>query len=266
MSTIVGKASPLLRMAGITKRFGGTIANDAIDLDLNRGEIVGLLGENGAGKTTLMNVLFGHLVPDTGAVVVADAEGRAVSLPPGSPGAALRAGVGMVHQHFTLADNFDVIENVGLGTQGLWSPWLDRARVRRRLMGLIDATGLDVRLNVRIGDLSIGERQRVELLKALYRGARVLILDEPTTVLTPLAGGGLGHGAEGAGGAGDRRPLHRPQARRDRGLVRPRRRPAAAAGRCSTYRSGRRPRPNWRGRWSSARCRRCQRTAAVRVP
>ena len=202
MSRTAGGGLPLLRMAGITKRFGNVIANDAIDLDLGGGEIVGLLGENGAGKTTLMNVLFGHLVPDAGAVVVADAEGRALLLPPGSPRAALQAGVGMVHQHFTLADNLDAIENVGLGTQPLWSPRLDRARVRRRLASLIDATGLDVRLNVRIGDLSIGERQRVELLKALYRGARVLILDEPTAVLTRSQAAGLGTALRALAGRG----------------------------------------------------------------
>ncbi|MEQ9178611.1 MAG: ATP-binding cassette domain-containing protein, partial [Nitratireductor sp.] len=115
-------ATPVLRLHNITKRFGPLVANDAISLELRRGEVVALLGENGAGKTTLMNILFGHYVADEGTV---EAFGK--TLPPGDPRAALEAGVGMVHQHFTLADNMTVLENIALGTQSSWSPRFDRA-------------------------------------------------------------------------------------------------------------------------------------------
>lgn len=170
----------VLKLSGITQRFGDVIANDAIDLELHRGEVLALLGENGAGKTTLMNILFGHYVPDAGTI---EAFGR--PLPHGSPRAALDAGIGMVHQHFTLADNLTVLDNVILGTEGLWRAWSDRRKGRRRLEALASRFGLTVDPSARVGTLSIGERQRVEILKALYRDVRVLILDEPTAVLTP---------------------------------------------------------------------------------
>jgi simple sugar transport system ATP-binding protein len=170
----------VLRLAGISKRFGELQANDAIDLVVHRGEIVALLGENGAGKTTLMNILFGHYVADAGEI-----EAFGQKLPPGSPGAAIRAGIGMVHQHFTLADNLSVLENVALGTESLWRPLSRLGPARRRLSALSQRFGLTVDPDARVGDLSVGERQRVEILKALYRDARLLILDEPTAVLTP---------------------------------------------------------------------------------
>ncbi len=170
----------VLRLAGITKRFGPLLANDAISLDLHRGEVLALLGENGAGKTTLMNILFGHYVADAGEISV-----FGQTLPPGSPRAALAQGVGMVHQHFTLADNLTVLDNVMLGTEPLWRAKSRRAEARRRLAELSDSFGLAVRPDARVADLSVGERQRVEILKALYRDARILILDEPTAVLTP---------------------------------------------------------------------------------
>ena len=176
----------VLRLSGITKRFGPLVANDAISLTLREGEVLALLGENGAGKTTLMNILFGHYVADEGSV---EAFGR--PLPPGSPRAALEAGIGMVHQHFTLADNLSVLDNVAVGTEPLWRLWSDRSAARRRLLDLAERFGLGVRPDALVGDLSVGERQRVEILKALYRDARILILDEPTAVLTPQESAGL---------------------------------------------------------------------------
>ena len=170
----------VLRLSGITKRFGPLVANDGISLSLGRGEVVALLGENGAGKTTLMNILFGHYTADEGTV---DVFGQ--RLPPGQPGAALAAGVGMVHQHFTLADNMSVLDNILLGTEPLWSPRLGRGAARRRVAQLAQDFGLAVDPDARVAALSVGERQRVEILKALYRDARILILDEPTAVLTP---------------------------------------------------------------------------------
>jgi general nucleoside transport system ATP-binding protein len=171
---------PVLRLAGITKRFGPLLANDAISLEVQRGEVLGVLGENGAGKSTLVNILFGHYVADAGSIEVFGSP-----LAPGQPKAALAAGIGMVHQHFTLADNLSVLDNVTLGTEALWAP---RSRRREARAGLLETSrrfGLVADPEARVADLSVGERQRVEILKALYRGARILILDEPTAVLTP---------------------------------------------------------------------------------
>ncbi len=179
MSLVAAAAEVVLRLDGISKRFGALLANDAISLSLRRGEVVALLGENGAGKTTLMNILFGHYLADAGSVEVF---GRL--LPPGHPRAALNAGVGMVHQHFTLADNLTVLDNIRLGTEPLLSvrgPQTARARIS----ALSRDFGLAVPPDARVADLSVGERQRVEILKALFRDARILILDEPTAVLTP---------------------------------------------------------------------------------
>ena len=171
--------APVLRLEGITKRFGTLVANRDVTLELGRGEILALLGENGAGKTTLMNILFGHDRADAGRVL---AFGR--ELPPGRPGAAIGAGIGMVHQHFALAPNLSVIENVLAGTESLWRLRSDRTRARVKLRALSARFGLAVDPDAMVGDLSVGERQRVEILKPLYRDARVLILDEPTAVLT----------------------------------------------------------------------------------
>lgn len=170
----------VLRLDAITKYFGPLAANDQISLTLHQGEMLALLGENGAGKTTLMSILFGHYTADSGRVEVM---GR--PLPPGSPRAALEAGVGMVHQHFTLADNMSVLENIMLGTEPLWGLRRNSRRARTKLAGLMDRFRLRVDPDAMIRALSVGERQRVEILKVLYRDARILILDEPTAVLTP---------------------------------------------------------------------------------
>ena len=172
--------TPVLRLQGITKRFGSLVANDAISLDLARGEVLALLGENGAGKSTLVSILFGHYVADAGRI-----EAFGQPLPPGNPKAALAAGIGMVHQHFTLADNLSVLDNVMLGTEPLWQLFSRRAAARARLVETGVRFGLQVNPDALIADLSVGERQRVEILKALFRGAKILILDEPTAVLTP---------------------------------------------------------------------------------
>ncbi|PLS21508.1 ABC transporter ATP-binding protein [Neptunicoccus cionae] len=170
----------VLRLDGITKRFGELTANDAVSFSLAKGEVVALLGENGAGKTTLMNILFGQYTADNGTVSV-----FGKTLPPGNPRAALDAGVGMVHQHFTLADNMTVQENITLGTRPLFSARLDRKEARKRIIELSERFHLAVSPDAKVGSLSVGERQRVEILKALYRDVRILILDEPTAVLTP---------------------------------------------------------------------------------
>jgi ABC-type uncharacterized transport system ATPase subunit len=170
----------ILKLSKITKRFGPVVANEDISFSLGKGEIVALLGENGAGKTTLMSILFGHYVADKGSVEVFGEK-----LIPGSPRAALEAGVGMVHQHFTLADNMSVLDNIMLGTESLRGFKSNRKGAANRLKNLMDRFGLTVNPKALVKDLSVGEQQRVEILKVLYRDAKILILDEPTAVLTP---------------------------------------------------------------------------------
>ena len=172
--------APVLRLTSITKRFGALVANDAISLELRGGEVLALLGENGAGKSTLVSILFGHYTADEGQIEV-----FGQPLPAGNPRAALDAGIGMVHQHFTLADNLSVLDNVMLGSEPLWQPFTRRRLARAKLLAVAQRFGLSVAPDAKVGNLSVGERQRVEILKALYRGARILILDEPTAVLTP---------------------------------------------------------------------------------
>ncbi len=157
-------ALPVLKLHGISKRFGALLANDAIDLALASGEIVALLGENGAGKTTLMNILFGHYVADAGEVLLADEAGDWSELERGSPLAALKAGIGMVHQHFTLAENLTGFENIILGVEPWFSLGGGRAKAKAHLAGLMQRTGLVVSLDVPVENLAVGERQRVEIL------------------------------------------------------------------------------------------------------
>ncbi|MDP2367985.1 ABC transporter ATP-binding protein [Rhodoferax sp.] len=156
------------------------MANEDISLDLKAGEVLALLGENGAGKSTLVSILFGHYTADRGEIRVSGQ-----LLAPGDPKAALAAGIGMVHQHFTLADNLSVLDNVMMGSEPLFQPFTCKAAAAEKLMAMARRFGLAVDPKALVGGLSVGERQRVEILKALYRGARILILDEPTAVLTP---------------------------------------------------------------------------------
>jgi len=170
-----------LELRGITKRFGSLVANDHIDLVVEPGEIHALLGENGAGKSTLMNVLYGFYDPDDGEILVDD-----VPVAFAGPGEAMAAGIGMVHQHFMLVPVFTVAENVVLGHEPVRGGGLiDLAAARRRVREISDRFGFDVDPDARIEDLTVGAQQRVEIIKALSRSAKVLILDEPTAVLTP---------------------------------------------------------------------------------
>ena len=178
-------SAPLLELRGIDKRFGPVHANRSVDLVVHHREVLGLLGENGAGKTTLMNILFGIYRADAGEIRI---EGRAVTIR--SPADALAAGIGMVHQHFQLVDRHSVLENLMVGEPGRRG-LLDRAGTRARLAEIGARYGLPLDPDRTVGSLSVGERQRLEIVKALYRGARVLILDEPTSVLTPQEADGL---------------------------------------------------------------------------
>jgi ABC-type uncharacterized transport system ATPase subunit len=171
---------PVLEMRGITKRFPGVLANEDITLDVRRREIHALLGENGAGKSTLMNILYGLVTPDAGEIHL---DGRAVTIR--DPADAIARGIGMVHQHFMLVPVLSVVENVILGREVMNGPLLGLREAARRIRDLGSQLGFDVDPWARVEHLSVGQQQRVEILKAIYRGARILVLDEPTAVLTP---------------------------------------------------------------------------------
>ncbi|HEX9377531.1 MAG TPA: ABC transporter ATP-binding protein [Actinomycetota bacterium] len=173
-------AVPMLEMRGITKRFPGVVANDRIDFDVRAGEVHTLLGENGAGKSTLMRVLYGLYKADEGEIRIG---GESVSIT--SPAAAIQHGVGMIHQHFMLVPTLTVAQNVALGLKSSRGPLTDLDRVSARIDQLSKGYGLKVEPDAFVWQLSVGERQRVEIMKALYRNATLLVLDEPTAVLTP---------------------------------------------------------------------------------
>ena len=170
----------LLEMHNITKRFARTLANDNVDFTLREGEIRAILGENGAGKSTLMNMLYGLIKKDSGVIIW---KGGELSI--NSPAEAIKAGIGMIHQHFQLVEKFTVLENIILGRkEGKWIE-LPMAAAEKRIMELSESYGLNIKPRARIEDLTVGEQQRVEIVKALYRQSNLLIMDEPTAVLTP---------------------------------------------------------------------------------
>ena len=172
--------APAVEMRGITKTFPGVTANDGVDFTVNKGEIHGLLGENGAGKTVLMSVLYGLYRPDSGEIIV---DGVRVEIE--SPAAAMSLGIGMVHQHFMLVPSLTVAENVVLGREPSSNGLIDEGEMFEKVRASCSAYRLDIDVEAPVHALSVGVQQRVEILKALYRGADVLVLDEPTAVLTP---------------------------------------------------------------------------------
>jgi general nucleoside transport system ATP-binding protein len=173
-------AATAVELRGITKRFPGVVANSDVGMAVRRGTVHAIVGENGAGKSTLMNILYGMIRPDEGTIAV---NGSPVAF--SSPADAIAAGIGMVHQHFMLADNLTVLENVVLGSEPRKGPGLDFAAARARIREISRSYGMDIDPDELVEDLGVGERQRVEIMKVLYRGARILILDEPTAVLVP---------------------------------------------------------------------------------
>ena len=178
-------SSPVLTLNGLSKTFGSVQAAQSINLELFKGEVLALLGENGAGKTTLMNMLFGHYMPDSGSIDIFDSSGTANQLQLGNPQAAIAAGIGMVHQHFTLAENLDALDNIMLGSEKFLELRRNKPRAMQKVQKIMNDSGLVAPMNVAVGKLTVGERQRVEILKALYRDVKILVLDEPTAVLTP---------------------------------------------------------------------------------
>ena len=180
MDTALPDAPLAVHLRGMVKRFGAVTANDAVTLQVRSGSVHGLVGENGAGKSTLMSILYGFYRADAGQIEVF---GRPVEIHNANDAIAL--GLGMVHQHFMLVDSLSALDNVMLGAEPHWLLQRAAATVRSRLLDLMQSTGLQVALDTLVADMTVGERQRLEILKTLFRGARVLILDEPTAVLTP---------------------------------------------------------------------------------
>src|SRR5579862_8766569 len=170
----------VLEMRGVRKEFPGVVANDDVHLDIRKGEVHALLGENGAGKSTLMNILYGLYHPDAGEILL---QGKPVTFT--SARDAIQAGIGMVHQHFMLIPVMTVAENIVLGTEPRDGIFLDERGAEKRVRELSQQFALAVEPTSLVSDITVGQQQRVEILKALYRGADVLILDEPTAVLTP---------------------------------------------------------------------------------
>ena len=176
----VDMSTPTIEMRNIVKKFGDFVANDGINLTVHKGEIHAILGENGAGKSTLMNQLYGLLKPTSGDILV---NGKKIEM--NNPRDAIDAGIGMVHQHFMLVQPFTVTENIVLGSEPVKGVKLDMASARKNVVELSERYGLAIDPDAKIEDISVGMQQRVEILKALYRGADILILDEPTSSLTP---------------------------------------------------------------------------------
>jgi len=173
-------STPAVELRGIGKRFPGVIANYDVDLNVRAGTIHAIVGENGAGKSTLMKTLYGMQEPDSGTIAVEGTERRFKS-----PSDAISAGIGMVHQHFMLADNLTVLENIILGSEPGRRGIIDIKQARTRIEDIMSAISTDLDLDMPVSELGVGERQRVEIVKVLFRGARILILDEPTAVLVP---------------------------------------------------------------------------------
>jgi general nucleoside transport system ATP-binding protein len=173
----VSDGPPAVELTGITKTFPGVVANSDVNLTVRAGEVHALCGENGAGKSTLMKILYGMQAPDSGTIRV-----RGEEIAFRTPAEAIKSGIGMVHQHFMLADNLTVLENIVLGAEGAHGIG---GKARRRVLELAEQAGFELRLDVLVERLGVADRQRVEILKVLYRGARIIILDEPTAVLVP---------------------------------------------------------------------------------
>jgi simple sugar transport system ATP-binding protein len=164
----------------VSKSFGTLIANNEISFSISEGEVLAVLGENGAGKTTLMNMIFGHYVPDTGNITF-----NGKLMPAGDTKAAIKAGIGMVHQHFTLAENLTVLENIIIGKNPLWGWTLNAVKAEKKIRNISESFGLKLDPFSKVIDLSVGEKQRLEILKTLYGDCKLVILDEPTASLTP---------------------------------------------------------------------------------
>ena len=232
------EASTVLEMRGVTKRFPGVVANDQVDLDLRKGEVHALLGENGAGKSTLMNILYGLYRPDEGEILL---NGKKVVF--NSAKDAIDRGIGMVHQHFMLIPVMSVAENIVLEVEPTKAGvLLDYGKAVERVREISAQYGLTVDPTAKVESISVGRQQRVEILKALYRDADILILDEPTAVLTPAGGRRAVRDHQEPAGGRHLDHLHQPQAERGARDRRPDHGAAARARRSTRCRARARPR------------------------